>query len=214
MGAGKHSDGKPDSADHHWQRLANIGTHTPVWERCFMVAPLVLVGTVEPDGGIDLAPKHMAMPLGWQNYFCFVCSPEHGTCRNIARTGEFTVSYPKPSHVLFASLAASPRQATGEKPILDAFETFAAREVEAHFIDEAYLYFECRHLRTIDGFGDNCLIAGEIVAAYVDHEYLRASEFDDQELVHGSPLLAYLQPGRFAKIDRSFAFPFPADMKK
>ena len=30
---------------------------TPIWSRFFTVAPLVLVGTREPDGGHDLAPK-------------------------------------------------------------------------------------------------------------------------------------------------------------
>ena len=25
------------------------------------------LGTREPDGGYDLAPKHMATPLGWDN---------------------------------------------------------------------------------------------------------------------------------------------------
>ncbi len=28
----------------------------PIWDRFFTVAPLVLIGTVEPDGGYDLAP--------------------------------------------------------------------------------------------------------------------------------------------------------------
>ena len=37
---------------------------------------------------------------------------------------------------------------------------------------------------------------------------------DDQALIHQSPLLAYLNPGRFATIDDSLSFPFPAGMKK
>ena len=37
---------------------------------------------------------------------------------------------------------------------------------------------------------------------------------DDQEVIHDSPLLAYVAPGRFAEVDRSNAFPFPAHMKK
>ena len=194
--------------------LIEIETETPVWDRFFTVAPLVLIGTVDEDGSPDLAPKHMVTPMGWQNYFGFVCAPTHATCANIARTGVFTVSYPKPSQVLFASLAASARQADGDKPVLDYFTTFPARKIDGVFIDDAYLYFECRHYRTIDGFGDNCLITGEIVAACADPHFVRASEFDDQQLVHESPLFAYLSPGRFAEIDRSNAFPFPADMKR
>jgi flavin reductase (DIM6/NTAB) family NADH-FMN oxidoreductase RutF len=155
----------------------------------------------------------MVTPMGWQNYFGFVCAPSHATCANIHRTGEFTVSYPKPSQVLYASLAASPR-IHGSKPILEYFDTFAAEKIDGAFIDDAYLYFECRHFKTVDGFGDNCLITGEIVAARAEASFIRASELDSQDLIHDSPLFAYLAPGRFAAIDRSNAFPFPAEMKK
>ena len=195
------------------ERLIDIGTERPVWDRFFTVAPLVLIGTTDDDGSPDLAPKHMVTPMGWQNYFGFVCTPAHCTCRNIQRIGGFTVSYPKPSQVLFSSLAASPRQ-DGHKPVLDYFTTFNGREVDAPLIEEAYLYFECRHHKTVDGFGSNCLITGEIIAAYAEPEFLRSSDIDDQELVHGSPLFAFLAPNRFATIEQSNAFPFPANMKK
>ncbi len=97
--------------------------------------------------------------------------------------------------------------------MIDYFETFPAQVIHGSFINDAYLFFECRHFKTIAGFGENCLITGEIIAAYADEDFLRSSELDDQELIHDSPLLAYLTPGRFATIDRSNAFPFPADMK-
>ena len=195
------------------RRLVDIDTSEPVWERFFTVAPLVLIGTMDADGSLDMAPKHMVTPMGWQNYFGFVCAPSHATCANIQRTGEFTVSYPKPSQVLYTSLAASPR-VHGSKPILEYFDTFAADKIDGAFIDDAYLYFECRHFKTVDGFGDNCLITGEIVAARAEATFIRASELDSQDLIHDSPLFAYLAPGRFAAIDRSNAFPFPAEMKK
>jgi len=194
--------------------LVELDTAKPVWDRFFTVAPLVLIGTMDVDGTPDLAPKHMVTPMGWQNYFGFVCCPTHSTCSNIQRSGEFTVSYPRPSQVLYSSLAASPRESAGTKPVLDYFTTFQATEIDGIFIDHAYLYFECRHFKTIDGFGPNCLITGEIIAAYAEPEFVRSYEFDDQEVVHDSPLLAFLAPGRFAEIERSIAFPFPAHMKK
>ena len=196
------------------RELVEIATDHPVWDRFFTVAPLVLIGTRDADGAIDLAPKHMVTPMGWQNYFGFVCTPAHATCQNIERSGEFTVSYPKPDQVLFSSLAASPRQASNEKPVIDYFTTFPASVVDGEFIDAAYLYFECRHFKTIHGFGDNCLITGEIVAARAEPDFLRSSEIDDQELIRKAPLFAYLAPGRFSAIETSNGFPFPADMKK
>ena len=195
------------------RRLVELDTGEPVWDRFFTVAPLVLIGTMDDDGALDIAPKHMVTPMGWQNYFGFVCAPTHATCSNVARTGEFTVSYPKPSQVLYTSLAASPR-VDGEKPILDYYDTFAAKQINGSFIKDAYLYFECTHFKTVSGFGENCLITGEIVAAYAEAAFIRASEHDSQEVIHDSPLFAYLSPGRFATVDRSNAFPFPAEMKK
>jgi len=194
--------------------VVELDTSVPVWDQFFTVAPLVLIGTRDDDGSLDLAPKHMVTPMGWQNYFGFVCTPRHNTCRNIDRTGEFTVSYPKPSQVLITSLAASPRCEQGSKPVIDCFRTFSATHVDGRFIEDGCLYFECRHHKTVDGFGENCLITGEIIAAYADDSYLRHTETDDQETIHDSPLFAYLAPGRFATIDRSNAFPFPESMKK
>ncbi len=196
------------------ERIVPLDMSRPLWERCFTVAPLVLIGTRDEDGALDLAPKHMVTPMGWQNYFGFVCTPRHATYANIARNGEFTVSYVKPSQVLYASLAAAPRCEDGSKPVLSAYETFPATEVDGEFITDAYLFLECRHFRTIDGFGENSLITGEVVAAHADQGFLRRSEYDEQELVHDAPLFAYLAPGRFASISSSNGFPFPADMKR
>lgn len=196
------------------EQVIELDSSKPIWDRCFMVAPLVLVGTKDDDGSLDLAPKHMAFPMGWKNYFGFVCSPRHHTHANIQRTGEFTVSYTKPSQVLYASLAATPRYADGKKTVLQSFATFPAKKIDGEFIEDAYLFLECRHHKTIDGFGENCLISGEIVAAYAHPDYIRSSELDDQELIHEAPLMAYLPPGRFATITRSNAFPFPANMKR
>ena len=195
-------------------KVVPIDTTVPVWDQFFTVAPLVLIGTKDADGALDLAPKHMVVPMGWQNYFGFICTPRHSTCRNIERTGEFTVSYPKPSQVLITSLAASPRDEEGGKPVIDYFRTFDAEQVDGQFIEDAYLFFECRHHKTVDGFGENCLVTGSIVAAYADDYFLRHSQADDQETIHDAPLFAYLAPGRFATIGRSNAFPFPESMKK
>lgn len=194
--------------------IHSLDTSIPIWDRFFIVAPLVLIGTREESGAADMAPKHMVTPMGWQNYFGFVCTPRHGTYQNIKRTGTFTVSYPRPSQLLYTSLAASPRTDDNEKPSMRALQTFPATQIDGAFIKDAYLFFECEHYKTIDGFGENSLITGKIIAAHAHSDALRASEWDDQELIHDAPMIAYLQPGRFTQIDTSHAFPFPAGMKK
>jgi flavin reductase (DIM6/NTAB) family NADH-FMN oxidoreductase RutF len=195
-------------------QLIELDVSEPVWDRFFWVAPLVLVGTREPDGGHDLAPKHMAVPMGWQNYFGFVCTPRHHTYSNIKRSGVFTVSYPRPSQLVLTSLAASPRCGEEGKLALSVLPVFPASVVDGVLVDGAYMFLECELDRIVDGFGVNSLIVGRVIAARVAEEAERIDELEDQALVHDSPLLAYLHPGRFTTIEQSLSFPFPAGMKK
>jgi flavin reductase (DIM6/NTAB) family NADH-FMN oxidoreductase RutF len=196
------------------QRRVPLVTDTPIWDRTFIVAPLVLVGTLEPDGRHDLAPKHMAMPFGWQNYFGFICSPRHGTHRNIEATGEFTVSFPTTDQVLQATLAAAMREPDGSKPSLAALDTMPADHVGGVLVRDAYLWLECASERIVTGFGDNSLIVGRVVAASVDERALRNADGDDADVIGALPLLAYLSPGRFAAVAQSYSFPFPADFRR
>jgi flavin reductase (DIM6/NTAB) family NADH-FMN oxidoreductase RutF len=193
--------------------IVELDTGSPIWSRFFTVAPLIVVGTLEVDGAVDLAPKHMAMPLGWQNYFCFVCSPRHATQRNAEARGQFTVSFPRPDQLVQSSLLASGRAEDGSKPAVAALPTMPARAVEGVLVRDAYLWLECALERVVDGFGENSLIVGEIVAASVDERALRASDADDADLTSAMPLLAYVSPRRFAEIGETFSFPFPADFR-
>ena len=196
--------------EHARGNLVTFRRDHPVWARVFTVNPLVVVGTREESGEYDFAPKHMAMPMGWENYFGFVCTPRHGTYHNARREGAFTISYPRPTQVLLASLAAAPREGGGSKLAADILPTFPASEIDGLFLEDAYLFLECALDRVADDFGDNSLIVGRILAAHAREDYLLASERDEQDLIHDSPLLAYLNPGRYASIGESRSFPFPA----
>ncbi len=185
-----------------------------LWERVFTVAPLVLIGTLDPDGRVDLAPKHMVTPMGWGPYFGFVCTPRHRTYRNVEREGTFTVSYLRPDQVVLSSLTAGPRGEDDSKPIVDALDTFPATNGREVFVSGGHLYLECRTERLVDGFGDNSLVVGEVTAAYAEEAALRSADGDDSEAVERAPLLAYLAPGRWSEIRASYSFPFPVGFER
>jgi flavin reductase (DIM6/NTAB) family NADH-FMN oxidoreductase RutF len=189
--------------------LVPLPTDRPIWDRFFGVFPLVIVGSKEGDGRYNLAPKHLAMPLGSENHFCFVCTPEHTTYHNIRRHGAFTVSYPRPSELLLASLAAAPRCEDRSKPSLLVLSSFPARRVDGILVRGCYLFLECTLRTVLDGFGPNSLIIGDVVAAAAHEDALRAEDRDEAEQIFQSPLLAYLSPGRVAEVRQSTAFPFP-----
>jgi flavin reductase (DIM6/NTAB) family NADH-FMN oxidoreductase RutF len=196
------------------ERLIPLPVDRPIWDRFFGVYPLVIVGSKEQEGRYNLAPKHMAMPLGWENHYCFVCSPRHTTYHNIRRDGAFTVSYPRPSEVLLASLAAAPRCEDRSKPSLLVLPTFPATHVDGVLVKGCYLYLECTLHSIIDGFGSNSLIIGNVAAATALEGALRDTERDEADQIFEFPLLAYLSPGRLAEIRQSMSFPFPVGFSR
>lgn len=194
--------------------MKKITTNHPIWDRFFTVNPLVIIGSKEEDGSYDMAPKHMAFPMGWKNYFGFVCTPRHGTYQNIKRTGEFSVSYPKPTQVILTSLTATPRCDDNTKPGLSMLPQIPAESIDSVFVKDSYLNLECKLEKFVDGFGENSLITGRIVEATVDENSLRSEDRDDHELIFEAPLLSYLSPGRYSIIKKSHSFPFPKDFSK
>ena len=190
-------------------KLIPLDPAQPLWDRFFGVFPLVIIGSKEEDGRYNLAPKHLAMPLGWESYFCFVCSPRHSTYHNIRRYGVFTVSYPHPTEVLLASLAAAPRCEDLSKPSLLLLPSFPARQVDGVLVHGCCLFLECTLHSILDGFGPNSLIIGSVVAASAHEDALRSEERDENDQIFQHPLLAYLNPGRFAEIRQTLALPLP-----
>ena len=193
--------------------LVELPVGDALWERVFMVAPLVLVGTKEADGW-DFAPKHMAMPLGWEGYYCFVCTPLHATYRNLREHPQFTVSFPRPEQIVASSLAAGGRYEGDAKPSLAAVPSAPARVVDGRVIAGCPLYLECELERIVDGFGSNSLVVGRVVAAFATPEAVRGAEVDDADLIHRLGLLVYLPPGRFAALRESLSFPYPEDFRR
>jgi flavin reductase (DIM6/NTAB) family NADH-FMN oxidoreductase RutF len=184
---------------------------TPIWSRVFTVAPLVLVGTLEDDGAVDLAPKHMAMPLGWHTHrFGFVCSPRHATYHNAVARGSFTVSFPRPDQIVEASMAAGGRLDDHSKPSLAALTTVPASRVEGPLVEGCSLWLECTLDRIVE-IDDASLVIGTIVAAAAAEDALRLSDRDDSDLLAAAPALVYLSPGRFAPVAATYSFPYPAD---
>lgn len=184
----------------------------PIWSHFFTVAPLVIVGTKE-GVGYDMAPKHMAFPMGFNNYFGFVCTPNHHTYHNVVNNGEFSVSYLLPKQVIQAAISASPRHNDISKSdeVISALPTINGTVTDTLLMEDAYVRLECKLHKIVDGFDQNSLIAGKVIAASVHPEYLRVSEKDERDQIAEHPLLAYVADGRFASVSETFNFPYPKD---
>ncbi len=195
-------------------RWRNIELNDSFWERFYLPFPLVVIGSKEGDH-FDLAPKHMSIPLSWEDHYGFVCTPRHSTYHNIKKHGYFTVSYPKPEQLVITSLTASPRtNSDTDKAILSQIETIPASTIEGVFLKDSFLMLECKLYKIYDDFGQNSLITGRIINARADEDYLREADKDEQQQLFNHPLLSYLHPGRYASIKETGVFPLPKDFKK
>ena len=184
-----------------------------LWQRVFTVSPLVLVGSKDTDGTYDLAPST------WRCRSAGVTgtasSARHATARigNIERHGFFTVSFPRYFQIVQASLAATRREADGTKPTLAALPTFPARTVDGVLVHGCYLFLECELDRFVD-LDDASLVIGRIVAASAVEDAIRDPDRDDAELLHHLSPLAFLSPSRFAAVDDTQSFPYPASFRR
>jgi len=195
--------------------LIKLNTKESIWDHVFMIAPLIVVGTKEGEN-YDLAPKHMATPIGFSDFFAFICTPNHSTYHNLNKTGEFSISFPFPDQVVLTSLCASPRcnNQSFNKPIINVLSTIKCQTIDSVFFKESYLFLECELHKVIDGFDDYSIIVGKIKEAFVDEEYLNVSDIDEYKHIADNPLLAYVAQGRYAKITETFNFPFPKGFQK
>ncbi len=200
---------------HKTNNFINLDVNEPIWSHFFTIAPLVVIGTKEAVG-YDMAPKHLAFPVGFHNYFGFVCTPKHRTYTNILNNREFSVSYPKPGQEVLTSLSASSRKGELSKfeRVVSTLPTVPATTTDTLFLQDAYLRLECTLFKVIDGFDENSIITGKIKAASVSEEYLRISDMDEREQIYKNPLLAYVADGRFATVSNTFNFPFPKDFMR
>lgn len=186
-----------------------------LWEQFHTVAPLVVVGTKE-ENGFDLAPKHMVTPIGFSNYFGFVCTPRHRTYHNIKREKKFSVSYVKPDQILLSSIAAIPRCEVEDfsKDIVEHIPTVTSSDGQHVFVADSYLCFECDLHQIMDGFDDYSIITGTIQKARVHKDYKIYADQAQEARIYENPLLVYIAQGRFAEIRETMAYPYPKDFQR
>ena len=193
----------------------SLDVHQSIWDHFYTVAPLIVVGSKE-ESGFDLAPKHMATPLGFSDFFGFVCTPRHNTYQNIKKHLRFSVSFVKPDQILLSSLAAMPRCAENDfsHQVTEHIPTVTNKEGTSIFLKDSYVMLDCKLHRIIDGFDDYSLITGKVESALVHKDYKIVSDKGQQKQIYEHPLLAYIAQGRFASIRETMRYPYPKDFQR
>jgi len=182
--------------------------------RYFTVKPLILVTTLGPIGLPNVAPKTQSMDVGrHEQYFAFVCVPQHHTYQNVKATREFVVNYPGPELIKKVS-AASQLAENVDEIALAALTSIPSLVVKPPRIKECSIHLECK-LVEIKDLDDASIIVGKIVARSADKEvsFKRGKAKEKIELLSKRPLLAYVYPDHYTKINIAEEFIFPQNYK-
>lgn len=182
--------------------------------RYFIVKPLILVTTLGPGGIPNVAPKTQSMDVGRsEEYFAFVCVPQHHTYQNVKATGEFVVNYPGPKLIKNVSEASQLAENVDEIA-LAGLTGIPSLVVKPPRIKECYLHLECK-LVEIKEFDDASIVLGRIVARSADKEvsFERGKSKESIKLLSKRPLLAYVYPNHYTKISVAEEFVFPRNYK-
>jgi flavin reductase (DIM6/NTAB) family NADH-FMN oxidoreductase RutF len=182
--------------------------------RYFTVKPLILVTTLGLKGLPNVAPKTQNMDVGrHEQYFAFVCTPQHHTYQNVKVNQEFVVNYPGPELIDRVSAAAQPAEGVDEIA-LAGLASFPSIVVKPPRIKECYLHLECK-LVEIKDLDDASIVLGKIVARSADKEasFERGKSKENIRLLSNRPLLAYVYPDHYTKISTANNFIFPKSYK-
>jgi flavin reductase (DIM6/NTAB) family NADH-FMN oxidoreductase RutF len=180
----------------------------------FTVKPLILVTTLGSKGLPNVAPKTQATDVGrCEQYFAFVCTPQHHTYQNVKANKEFVVNYPSPELIGKVSAAAQ-RAEDSDEIALAGLTSIPSLIVKPPRIKECYLHLECKLLEIKD-LEDSSLILGKIVARSADKElsFQLGKSGESIKLLSKRPLLAYVYPDHYTKISIAEEFVFPKNYK-
>jgi flavin reductase (DIM6/NTAB) family NADH-FMN oxidoreductase RutF len=148
-----------------------------------------------------------------EQYFAFVCTPQHHTYQNVKANKEFVVNYPGPELIENVSAAAQLAEDCDEIA-LAGLTSIPSLVVKPPRIKECHLHLECRLLETMD-LEDASLVLGRVVARSADKEvsFEHGKAKENIRLLSERPLLAYVYPDHYAKISVAEEFVFPKKYK-
>lgn len=171
---------------------------------------LALVSTLSPGGVPNLAPKTQVMPIGRGNYWAFACCARHHTYQNVQAEGEFVINLPGPELIRQAALAAVDVPPGADEIAAAGLTAMPSRALRAPSVAECRVSLECRLHQVPDGFGEESLIVGRVVAAVADEAFAST----DPAVLERCPLLVYVHPDYYAAVGRAERFRFPKGYKR
>jgi flavin reductase (DIM6/NTAB) family NADH-FMN oxidoreductase RutF len=166
------------------------------WRPSPLVGQIVLVTTLNEDGGSNVAPKSWISMMAFDPpLLALGCTLKHWTARNILRSREFVVNIPGDdlAGTIWAANAhphPRPVESVGLTPI-------PAQRVKPPLIAECKAHLECEYVQHL-AFGDEVVLLGSIVAGSVDSLALEAPD----PYAYLRPLV-FLEGGTFGVIERA-----------
>lgn len=167
-----------------------------LWKPSPLLGQVVLVTTLNADGGSNVAPKSWISMMAFEPpVLALGCNLKHWTAQNILRGREFVVNVPgeELAAVVWQSHTIQhprPVETIGLTPIM-------ANRVKPPRIEECKAHLECQYLQHV-AFGDEVVLFGQIVALSVDEGAIEGG--DPYAYLR---LLVFLEGNTYGVVERS-----------
>lgn len=168
------------------------------------VEPIVIVTSISKEGIADAAVKTWTTFINLKpSMMVFSCNRQHQTAKNILATKEFVVNIPCEDIVKETLATAKPYQPQINKIESAGLTAIPSVKVKPPRIKECKAHVECV-LQWTKRYGDEIIIAGEVVSASADKDVMEASPEEKCNLL--KPIL-WVGAERYAGIKQSRSFP-------
>jgi flavin reductase (DIM6/NTAB) family NADH-FMN oxidoreductase RutF len=144
------------------------------WTASPLLGQIVLVTTLNEDGGSNIAPKSWISMMAFEpSLIALGCNLGHWTARNILRSGEFVVNFPSEE---LAPAVWRCQKLPHPRPVEAlGFTPRPAREVKPPLVEECRAHLECVLLQE-HVFENEVVFFGTIVAGSIDRDALTAPD--------------------------------------
>lgn len=175
---------------------ASFSVDKRTWHPSPLVGQIVLVTTLNADGTSNIAPKSwISMMAKEPPIIAIGCNLQHWTAQNILQRKEFVVNMPGAE---LAEIVWKSHKLPHPRPVEAASLTpIPALKVKPPRVEECKAHLECvldKHFT----YGDEVIFLGQIVAASVDKEALKAD--DPYEYLR---MFVYLEGSTYGVIERA-----------
>ncbi len=165
------------------------------WKPSPLLGQIVLVTTLNADGGSNVAPKSWLSMMAFEPALLALgCNLTHWTAQNILQRQEFVVNIPGAD---LAEVVWRSQSLPHPRPVESiGLTAVPAQVVKPPLIEECKAHLECRLVQHLT-YGEEIILVGQILAGSIDRQ-----AYETEDPYTYLRMMAFLEDGTYGVIEK------------